>query len=184
MSQDSCTTSDAISNKTAPVKVSEPESKATIAPIGAVVYFSSVSENTARFIANCNLPQHGINVYRIPLKPKADPLNVREPYVIIVPTYGGGNIAKAIPPQVKRFLNDRTNRSFIRGVISSGNTNFGDAFAAAGEQIARKCHIPNLYTFELTGTSDDIAKVAKGIPAFFQQLNASMQQHCETEEER
>ena len=86
-----------------------------------------------------------MNVYRIPLRPKDPELNVREPYVLIVPTYGGGNIAKAIPMQVRKFLNNRENRSFIRGVISSGNTNFGDAYCAAGGQIAGKCGIPNMY---------------------------------------
>lgn len=156
------------------VEPSQPEALAEGTSIGAVVYFSSVSNNTARFIENCHLPASGINVYRIPLVSKADALNVREPYVLIVPTYGGGNVAKAIPPQVRRFLNDRTNRSFIRGVISSGNTNFGEAYCAAGDQIARKCGVPNMYLFELTGTADDIARVAEGIPQFFHTLN---QQH-------
>ncbi|MDO5685182.1 MAG: hypothetical protein Q4G37_03665, partial [Bifidobacterium sp.] len=50
-----------------------PESSAIAAHIGAVVYFSSVSENTARFIAHCRLPEAGLNVYRIPLRPKDGP---------------------------------------------------------------------------------------------------------------
>ena len=84
---------------------STPEQPAgnTVEHIGAVVYFSSASENTARFIESCQLSGIGIAVYRIPLKPGSAPLNVREPYVLMVPTYGGekGRAAasEALPQQ-------------------------------------------------------------------------------------
>lgn len=135
--------------------------------IGALVYFSSASENTARFVAGCRLQDEGINVYRIPLKAADQPLNVREPYVIMVPTYGGGVVKKAVPIQVKRFLNDRANREWIRGVIASGNTNFGEAYCAAGDIIAAKCHVPFLYKYELMGTPEDTAAVRDGLVRFF-----------------
>lgn len=135
--------------------------------IGAVVYFSSISGNTARFITACNFPDEGINVYRIPLRAKEEPLQVREPYVLIVPTYGGGNVKKALLPQIRKFLNGRANRSFIRGVISSGNRNFASAFCAAGDIISQKCHVPFMYNFELIGTPDDHRKVREGVRNFF-----------------
>ncbi|MBT1172177.1 class Ib ribonucleoside-diphosphate reductase assembly flavoprotein NrdI [Bifidobacterium sp. MA2] len=135
--------------------------------IGALVYFSSASENTARFVAGLKLGEAGINVYRIPLKPNAPTINVREPYVIMVPTYGGGDARKAVPPQVKRFLNHAGNRAWIRGVIASGNTNFGTAYGAAGDVIAAKCRVPYLYRFELMGTREDSRKVRDGLVAFF-----------------
>ena len=121
-----------------------PESSATVAHIGAVVYFSSASENTARFIKNCRLPEAGLNVYRIPLRPKDGPLVVDD---------------------------DRGNRRLLRGVIASGNTNFGDAFCAAGDVIAAKCHVPFLYSFELTGTPEDMRKVREGLRDFFLRLS-------------
>lgn len=152
---------------------SEPESAAIDTHIGAVAYFSSASENTARFIKNCHLPEAGLNVYRIPLRPKSAPLIVNEPFVIVVPTYGGGDISKALPPQVRRFLNDHGNRRLLRGVIASGNTNFGDAFCAAGDVIAAKCRVPFLYSFELTGTPEDMRKVREGLRGFFLRLAAA-----------
>lgn len=149
---------------------SRPERAATGESIGAVVYFSSASENTARFVAGCRLEDEGIDVYRIPLRPREPLLNVRKPYVLMVPTYGGGSARKAVPMQVKRFLNDPVNRRFIRGVIASGNTNFGDAFCAAGDIIAAKCRVPFLYYFELLGTPEDREKVRQGVPDFFRCL--------------
>ncbi|PJM73392.1 class Ib ribonucleoside-diphosphate reductase assembly flavoprotein NrdI [Bifidobacterium primatium] len=150
-----------------------PEVAAGGGAIGALVYFSSVSENTARFVADCRLHELGINVHRLPLRPNDEPLAVREPYVLMTPTYGGGSIAKAVPVQVKRFLNDPANRRFIRGVIASGNTNFGEAYGVAGDVIAAKCHVPFLYRFELMGTPEDRERVRDGLVAFFRRLDES-----------
>ncbi|EED6225761.1 class Ib ribonucleoside-diphosphate reductase assembly flavoprotein NrdI, partial [Salmonella enterica subsp. enterica serovar Haifa] len=64
---------------------------------------------------------------------------------------------------VIRFLNDERNRRHIRGVISAGNTNFGDAFCLAGDIISRKCHVPHLYRLEIFGTQDDVDRVSDGL---------------------
>ncbi|BDR55180.1 protein NrdI [Bombiscardovia apis] len=146
---------------------STPEYAAVGERVGAVVYFSSQSENTARFISNCRLQDEGIDVFRIPVKPHEAPLKVHEPYIIVVPTYGGGSARKAVLPQIKRFLNDPDNRAGIRGVIASGNTNFGEAFCMAGDIIAQKCKVPFLYYFELMGTTEDERKVKQGVLEFF-----------------
>lgn len=92
-----------------------------------LVYFSSVSENTKRFVERLGRP-----AVRIPLRPKKNGMiQVSHPYVLVVPTYGGGSLKRAVPKQVITFLNDPINRSFIRGVISSGNTNFGNAYCVS-----------------------------------------------------
>ena len=151
--------------------LSAPLYKAEGAAIGAVVFFSSASENTARFVANCNFQDEGINVYRIPLRPKDPALNVREPSVLIVPTYGGGSAHKAVPTQVKQFLNNPDNRQYIRGVIASGNSNFGEAYCLAGEIISRKCSVPHLDRIELFGTPEDVTRVRVGVETWWKQQN-------------
>ncbi|MDU0367483.1 class Ib ribonucleoside-diphosphate reductase assembly flavoprotein NrdI [Microbacterium sp. NPDC089180] len=133
---------------------------ATEAPL--LVYFSSVSGNTARFIEKL-----GKRAVRIPLRPTDPPLHIDEPFVLVTPTYGGGagrGVEKgAVPKQVIRFLNEERNRRNIRGVISAGNTNFGDAFCLAGDIIARKCAVPHLYRLEVFGTPDDVERVTEGL---------------------
>ena len=129
-----------------------------------VVYFSSISGNTRRFVEKLGRPAQ-----RIPLYAKDDPLVVDEPYVLIVPTYGGGPETRAVPKQVIRFLNDEHNRSLCRGVIAAGNTNFGEAYGIAGDIIARKLHVPYLYRFELFGTPDDVTAVQEGLEQFWKQ---------------
>lgn len=131
---------------------------------GLLVYFSSTSENTARFVEKLHRPAK-----RIPIYAKDGPLRVDEPYVLVVPTYGGGESRAAVPKQVIKFLNDPHNRSLIRGVIGAGNTNFGEGYCIAGDIVATKCHVPHLYRFELLGTPDDVSAVEHGLDDFWQQ---------------
>ena len=136
--------------------------------MGSLVYFSSVSENTHRFVQRLDLPALGMDVRRIPLRPTEEFLRVDEPYVLMVPTYGGGNEGGAVPRQVVKFLNDAHNRSLIRGVIAAGNTNFGEAYCIAGDIISSKCQVPYLYAFELLGTAEDAVRVRDGLGRFWQ----------------
>ena len=128
------------------------------------MYFSSISENTHRFVQRLGIPAQ-----RIPVRPTEAPLEVDEPYVLIVPTYGGGNEGGAVPRQVVKFLNNVTNRSLIRGVIAAGNTNFGTAYCLAGPIIAAKCAVPYLYGFEILGTPEDVIRVRDGLDLWWQQ---------------
>ncbi|MDT5150476.1 MAG: protein involved in ribonucleotide reduction [Mycobacterium sp.] len=135
-----------------------------------LVYFSSVSENTRRFVEKLDLP-----AIRIPLRER---IEVAEPYVLVLPTYGGGHAngpdpgqkglaGGYVPKQVIAFLNNEHNRSLLRGVIAAGNTNFGAEFGYAGDVVSRKCGVPYLYRFELMGTTDDVIAVRAGLIDFW-----------------
>lgn len=131
-----------------------------------LIYWSSKSENTKRFIEKINYP----NTLRLPLNGK-ETIYVNQPYILVVPTYGGGKVEGAVPKPVIYFLNDKTNRSYIRGVISAGNRNFGSAYALAGKIIAQKCNVPLLYHFELLGLPEDIISVQSIIKEYQEREN-------------
>ncbi|HEV7249334.1 MAG TPA: class Ib ribonucleoside-diphosphate reductase assembly flavoprotein NrdI [Shinella sp.] len=129
--------------------------------MGDLVYFSTRSENTHRFVEKLGLPAS-----RIPLR--ADEcLKAAAPFVLVVPTYCGEDGKGAVPKQVIRFLNDADNRSNLRGVIAAGNSNFGATFGIAGDVISAKCGVPYLYRFELLGTAEDVANVKDGLERFW-----------------
>ncbi|MDH6242865.1 class Ib ribonucleoside-diphosphate reductase assembly flavoprotein NrdI [Mycobacterium sp. OTB74] len=136
-----------------------------------LVYFSSVSENTHRFVQKLGIP-----AIRIPLHGRLDDGVITEPYVLVLPTYGGGratpdiNDGGYVPKQVIAFLNNEHNRSLIRGVIAAGNNNFGAEFAYAGNVVSRKCGVPFLYRFELMGTPDDVDAVREGLANFWEEF--------------
>lgn len=126
-----------------------------------IVYFSSVSGNTARFVTR--LDRGGL---RIPVSPR-DPMPEPDaPYVLICPTFADGMGRGAVPKQVIHFLNDPARRALLRGVIAAGNRNFGPTFALAGDVIAQKCNVPVLYKFELAGTETDVARIRAGLAEF------------------
>nr|WP_218189196.1 class Ib ribonucleoside-diphosphate reductase assembly flavoprotein NrdI [Kocuria massiliensis] len=128
-----------------------------------LVYFSSASENTRRLVERLDIP-----AVRIPLRPQREGMiRVSRPYVLVVPSYGGGDPAKAVPRQVIAFLNDPQNRDLIRGVITAGNTNFGEHYCVAGPVISRKCQVPELYRFELLGNPHDVETIQRGLATFW-----------------
>ncbi|MCJ8054685.1 class Ib ribonucleoside-diphosphate reductase assembly flavoprotein NrdI [Shinella curvata] len=133
--------------------------------MGELVYFSTRSENTHRFVQKLDLP-----AARIPLRAD-EALKAATPFVLVVPTYcgedGQGGVKGAVPKQVIRFLNDAENRANLRGVIAAGNSNFGATFGIAGDVISAKCGVPYLYRFELLGTAEDVANVKDGLERFW-----------------
>lgn len=128
-----------------------------------VVYFSSISNNTHRFVQKLNVENsripHDLN----------EQLIVNQEYILIVPTYsGGGEFTQgAVPKQVIKFLNHEQNRNLCKGVIGSGNTNFGNTFAIAGNVISKKLNVPLLYQFELLGTNEEVQNVKKILNQFW-----------------
>ena len=137
---------------------------ATHAPL--LVYFSSLSGNTARFVDKL-----GVRAVRIPLHSTDAALVVDEPFVLVTPTYGGGQgrgeEKGAVPKQVIRFLNDeraedhrsqRATRAWLAEAFTSS-----EHFCVAGEIISRKCRVPHLYRLEVFGTPEDVDRVSDGL---------------------
>lgn len=122
-----------------------------------LAYYSSTSENTHSFVNKL----WGLSykqLYRI-TKESYKQL-IKEPYILIVPTYADGYGVGALHKYVIKFLNIEANRKLLRGVIGSGNRNFGSMYALGGKIVSAKCKVPLLYTFELRGTEDDIENVS------------------------
>lgn len=121
-----------------------------------IVYFSNYSGNTKRFVDK--ITPNGI---RIPIDydPQDSQLDISGPYVIVVPTYGGGSERASIPRQVVKFLNIESNRNFLVAVIGMGNTNFGDHYCKAARMISEKMGVPILAKVEIFGTEEDVTNI-------------------------
>jgi protein involved in ribonucleotide reduction len=131
-----------------------------------IVFFSSTSENTARFIEKLALP-----ALRLPLKTTdAGLVRVEQDFVLVTPTYGAGSKGY-VPKQVVAFLNQEENRVRCKGVIGSGNLNFLGDYCRAADILSAKLQVPLLYRFELAGTPEDITKTQEGLKAFYGESN-------------
>ena len=134
-----------------------------------LVFFSSASGNTLRFVTRLEQASAGRfdKAIRIPISPQDPMPDPGGDYVLICPTFADGEGRGAVPKQVIRFLNDPDRRALLRGVIGTGNRNFGATFALSGKVISDKCNVPVLYRFELSGTDLDIARVQAGLEKFW-----------------
>ena len=107
-----------------------------------IVYYS-MTGNIRRFLKSMDIPDT-FELYQI------TPANVRDKidddFILVTPTYGFG----AVPDIVKNFL--QVNSSNMHAVASSGNRNWGQNFARAGEFISNDYSVPLLMKIELHGS--------------------------------
>ena len=130
-----------------------------------LVYFSNYSGNTKRFVEKLD----DNDAIRIPIDWDSGGITVDQPYVLLVPTYGGGEGRAAIPRQVRSFLNIKENRKLLKGVVGFGNTNFGEHFCKAADLISAKTGVPVIARVEIFGTEDDVNKVKERLTLLYGQ---------------
>ena len=131
-----------------------------------IVYFSNYSGNTKRFVEKITDDSYAT---RIPLGRDSRSITVDKPYVLMVPTYGGGEGRSAIPRQVRSFLNIKENRDLLQGVVGFGNRNFGEHFCKAADLISAKTGVPVIAKVEIFGTQDDVNKVKERLHLLYGQ---------------
>ena len=129
-----------------------------------IVYFSNYSGNTKRFVERLDE-----NAIRIPIDWRNHSITVDQPFVLLVPTYGGGEGRAAIPRQVRSFLNIKENRNLLKGVVGFGNTNFGEHFCRAADMISAKTGVPIIARIEVFGTEDDVRTLKQRLEMLYGQ---------------
>lgn len=122
-----------------------------------LVYFSNVSNQTKRFVDKLE----GIKTLRLPIKKDESTPVVDEPFILLCPSYGTGNVKRAVPHRVVEFLNIKTNRDNMLGVMGSGNKNFGRHYQVAARVISHKTQKPFYYGFEISGMPEDVKNVER-----------------------
>ena len=113
-----------------------------------IVVFS-LTGNCKRFVDMCKIPEEDvIDLFDIDYGVDFD-------YILITPTIGFGQV----PEGVAEFL--ETNHKHLKGVVGSGNKNWGERFANASEIISREYDVPLLMKIELHGSKKDISEFKK-----------------------
>ena len=113
-----------------------------------VIVFS-LTGNCKRFIDMCKiLEEDVIDLWEIDYEVDFD-------YILITPTIGFGKV----PEDVERFL--EKNNKYLKGVVGSGNKNWGNRFAKAADTISEQYDVPLLMKIELHGNTKDLIKFKK-----------------------
>lgn len=135
-----------------------------------LVYFSNVSGNTKKFVEKLDP-----TAVRLPIRwDDENPVVVTDDFVLVIPSYGGGAESRTVPKSVVKFLNIESNRQHLRGVVGTGNTNFGVHYCKAAEIVAAKTGVPLLYRVEITGTPDDVEQVKERLELLWKINTATM----------
>ena len=113
-----------------------------------LVYFT-VTGQTRRFIKKLDLSAYEI-------EPANPFFEINEPFILVVPTYD-----LEITEVVNDFLDYKSNRDNLKGVAGGGNRNFAELFVYTAKDIARDYQVPMLFSFEFSGTNEDVESFKK-----------------------
>lgn len=123
-----------------------------------LVYFS-VTGQTRRFINKLGLPAYEI-------EPANPFFEINEPYILVVPTYD-----LDITEVVNDFLDYNSNKVNLKAVAGGGNRNFADLFVFTAKDIARDYEVPLVFSFEFSGTNEDVESFKKVVNEFESKRN-------------
>jgi protein involved in ribonucleotide reduction len=112
-----------------------------------LIAYDSRTGNVKRFIEKLNMPAVQIDQDMV----------LDEPFVLVTYTTGFGQA----PDKVMHFL--RRNHNRMKGVVASGNRNWGQGFAKSADRISELYRVPVLGKFELAGTQRDVEQLKMGV---------------------
>lgn len=116
-----------------------------------LIVYLSLSGNVRNFVERTELEAMEINY--------SDPLfEVQEPFVLIAPSYD-----EDITEIISQFIDYKNNQEYLIGFVGSGNLNFDQNYCFNARDLAEKYHKPLLFTFEFSGTDEDVIYFKKEV---------------------
>ena len=106
------------------------------------IVYMSLTGQTHKFIEKV---KKKISINCLYIKDENDYIEINENFICIIPTYD-----KASLSIIESFIEYKNNKSFLRGVVGSGNRNFNTLF------ISDKYAVPLLHCFEFQGSEKDV----------------------------
>ena len=111
-----------------------------------MIAFASRTGNVSYIVSKLNLPNVEIT----------EGLIMEEPFLLCTYTDGLGEV----PAIVATFM--KHNHTYCKGIIVSGNSNFGhQIFGQAGDYLAKQYHIPLICKLDLRGYANDYERITK-----------------------
>lgn len=114
-----------------------------------IIVYDSKTNNVQRFVDKINT-HNCIDLNKISIK-------LNKPFILITYTTGFGEV----PESTIKFLEG--NKYFLKGVISSGNKNWGLNYGKAADLISEKYNVPLIHKFELSGTLKDLELIIQEV---------------------
>ncbi len=112
------------------------------------IVYMSLTGQTHKFIEKV---KKKISINCLYIKNENDYIEINENFICIIPTYD-----KASLSIIESFIEYKNNKSFLRGVVGSGNRNFNTLFCISAKYISDKYAVPLLHCFEFQGSEKDV----------------------------
>lgn len=120
------------------------------------VYYFSLTGQTKRLVSKLETKYH----FEIT---DDNHLIAKQDFILIVPTYAeidtNGNYSQSVLDPVFDFMDE--NKDQCKGVIGTGNLNFGELFCWTATEISRDYDVPILLKLEFSGTDEEVKKINK-----------------------
>ncbi|XID94569.1 class Ib ribonucleoside-diphosphate reductase assembly flavoprotein NrdI [Paenibacillaceae bacterium WGS1546] len=111
-----------------------------------MIAYASRTGNVRYIVSRLHLPAVEID----------DDVKLTKPFLLFTYTDGLGDVPRMVAGFMER------NGAFCRGVIASGNSNFGHrVFGAAGDAIARQWQVPLVRKIDLRGFAEDYEAIRR-----------------------
>jgi len=123
-----------------------------------MIAFASRTGNVRYIVSRLQLPAIEI----------ADDVKLTEPFLLFTYTDGLGDVPRIVTQFMER------NGALCRGVIASGNSNFGHrVFGGAGDALARQWQVPLVRKIDLRGFVEDYEAIRGYYEQFFREERKS-----------
>lgn len=86
-----------------------------------------------------------------------DGLTINYPFFIFTYTDGLGDIPKVVTD----FMEYENNWKYCKGIVVSGNTNFGMNYCLAGDKLSKKYNIPIIEKLDLRGQKNQLENIKR-----------------------
>lgn len=119
-----------------------------------ILVYLSLTGNVKSFVKSTGMNSIEL-VYSSPL------VDVNESFVLIIPSYD-----QEITEIASDFISYKDNLQNLVGVVGSGNTNFDKDYCFNAKEVSKKFSKPLIFTFEFSGTDQDISKFKEELSKF------------------
>jgi len=116
-----------------------------------LVVYLSLTGNTRRFVEKLDMKSLEINQ----MQPEVE---VNEDYVFILPTY-----SDELTDIAERFITYKNNKKYLKGIIGSGEKNFGTKYIFSAKDLSKRVNAPIIFDFEKSGNNTDIETFKKEV---------------------
>ncbi|WP_342540726.1 class Ib ribonucleoside-diphosphate reductase assembly flavoprotein NrdI [Heyndrickxia sp. FSL K6-6286] len=119
-----------------------------------LIVYLSLTGNVRNFVRRTSFDSFELS-YTNPLS------EINEDFIVIAPSYDDD-----ITEIISSFIDYKNNQDYLKGFVGSGSLNYDDKYCFNAKDLSLKYRKPLIFTFEFSGTDNDIINFKKEVNEF------------------